>query len=79
MYEHVVVEHQILLYCSTASTAPYIAISSHNATKQVRIDQSATTQASNLRKESHKQRGDEHYFGSAIIRRHIDRRTRMNR
>ena len=35
-----------LMYCSTASTAQHSAISSHKAAKQLRADQSATTQAS---------------------------------
>ena len=35
-----------ILYCSTASTAQNSAISPHKAAKQVRADQSATTQAS---------------------------------
>ena len=43
MYEHVA-EH-LLLYFSTASTAPHSVISPHKAAKQVRADQSATTQA----------------------------------
>ena len=47
MYDHVVVEH--LLHCSTASTAQQSAVSPHKAAKQVRADQSATTQASRQR------------------------------